>query len=162
MNKKIQTIAFITLLFCSLPNQAAPDNTQLAVWANEAIVATYSYSYKNYLEDQKHIAKYFTADGWIAYSKALADAKLPEAVQKNLYYVSSVATQPPVITTVDPSHWKASMNLLVVYQNAQYQQKQTLNVVLGITKAPSGQGIRGFSITSLQATVIKPACQCDI
>ena len=72
------------LLIVSQLGYAAPDRTQLAVWANEAIIATYTFNYKNYIQDQKEIAKYFTAEGWIAYSKALDDSKVPEAVQKNL------------------------------------------------------------------------------
>jgi hypothetical protein len=54
------------------------------------------------------------------------------------------------------------MPLLVVYQNPQYQQKQTLEVTITFTTAPSGQGIRGLAITSLQAKTITPACQCPL
>lgn len=155
-------LAFILLsIFCQL-TYAQPEQVQLSVWVNEAIVTTYTYSYKNYLENQKKIAKYFTADGWMAYSNALNASKLPEAVQKNLYSVSSVATEPPVITNIDPTHWKASMGLLVVYQNPQYQQRQTLKVTINFMVAPSGQGVRGYSITSLQSTVTKPSCKCAV
>ncbi|KTD63179.1 hypothetical protein Lsan_1449 [Legionella santicrucis] len=161
MNKKLTTFLGI-LLFFSQFTYAQPDPVQLSVWANEAIVATYTYSYKNYLEDQKRIAKYFTADGWIAYSNALNASKLPEAVQKNLYYVSAVATEPPVISNIDSTHWKATMGLLVVYKNPQYQQKQQLKVTINFMVAPSGQGVRGYSITTLQSVINKTPCKCDI
>lgn len=161
MNKKLTIFLSIFVLFSQF-SYAQPDPVQLSVWVNEAIVATYTYSYKNYLNDQKKIAKYFTADGWMAYSKALTDSKLPEAVQKNLYYVSAVATEPPVISTSDANHWKATMGLLVVYQNPQYQQKQHLNVTINFMVAPSSQGVRGYSITSLQSVVNKTPCKCDI
>ncbi len=159
MNKKL---AFILLSIFFQLSYAQTEQVQLSVWVNEAIVSTYTYSYKNYLDDQKKIAKYFTADGWIAYSNALNASKLPEDVQKNLYRVSSVATEPPVITNIDPTHWKATMGLIVVYQNPQYQQRQTLKVNINFMVAPSGQGVRGYSITSLQATVTKPACKCAV
>ena len=148
--------------FIALPWQAfsATDNTQLAVWANEAIVATYTYNYQNFLERQKEIAFYFSSNGWIAYSSALSDSKLPETVKKNAYYVSAVATMPPQIKTIRDNNWQAIMPLLVVYKNPQYQQKQTLEVTLEFTTAPAGQGVRGFAITSLQTKVIKPAGQC--
>jgi hypothetical protein len=162
MNKKFLSLAFTILAMLSQLSHARPEQAQMAVWVNEAIVATYSFSYKNYLQDQRQIAKYFTADAWIAYTKALNDSKLPEAVQTNLYYVSAVATEPPVITNVDATHWNAAMPLLVVYQNAQYKQRQNLKVTLGFTVAPSGQGVRGYSITSLQSVVTKPPCQCPI
>lgn len=159
MNKKL---AFILLSLFSQLSYAQPEEALLSVWVNEAIVSTYTYSYKNYLEDQKKIAKYFTVDGWIAYSNALNTSKLPDDVQKNLYTVSAVATEPPTITNVDPTHWKASMGLLVAYKNPQYQQKQHLKVTINFIVAPSGQGVRGYSITSLQSVVTKQPCKCDI
>lgn len=152
-------IMLVMLAFSSLL-KAAPDNTQLAVWANEAIVATYTYDYKNFLPRQKEIAKYFTAAGWTAYSTALNASKLPEAVQKNYYFVSAVATLPPEIKAINATQWQATMPLLVVYKNPQYQQKQTLEVTINFIQAPSGQGIRGLAITSLQSKVSQPACQC--
>jgi len=139
---------------------ATADDIQRAVWVNEAIVATYTYNFQNYLSRQKEIALYFSANGWIAYTKALNDSKLPESVQKNSYYLSAVATMPPTIKLVSDNQWQAVMPLLVVYKNPQYQQKQTLEITLGFTTAPSGQGVRGLAISSLQAKVVKPACKC--
>ncbi|WP_133128566.1 DotI/IcmL family type IV secretion protein [Legionella nagasakiensis] len=155
-------LIYSALLLFPLQMQAAPDDTQLAVWANEAIVATYTYNYQNYLERQKEIAKYFTAKGWIAYSKALNASKLPDAVKKNAYYVSAVATMPPQVKNIGDNHWEATMPLLVVYKNPQYQQKQTLNVTIGFTVTPSGQGVRGLAITSLQSKVIQSPCKCPV
>ena len=159
MNKKL---AFILLSFFFQFSYAQSEQAELSVWVNEAIVATYTYSYQNYLEDQKKIAKYFTADGWIAFNNALNASKLPEAVQKNQYRVSSVATEPPVITNIDPTHWKATMRLLVVYQNPQYQQRQHLKININFIAAPSGQGVRGYSMTNLQSVATKPSCKCII
>ncbi len=160
MNKLIKLLACIILFTGSHIAFSDPDPAQLAVWTNEAIIATYTYDYKNYLQQQKTIAKYFTSEGWIAYTKALNDSKLPDSVQKNEYYVSAVATQPPEVTSIDATHWQATMPILVVYKNPQYQQQQTLKVVIKFTQAASGQGVRGFSISSLQSTVSQPPCQC--
>ncbi len=155
-------IFFVYLAFCLLPLKclAAFDEIQLNVWVNEAIVATYTYDDQNLLKRQQEIAKYFTANGWIAYSKAQQDAKLLEDVQKNMYHVSAVATMPPSIKKVNAKQWEASMPLLVVYKNPQYQQKQTLNVTITIIEAPPGQGVRGFAISSMQSKIAKPMCQC--
>lgn len=152
--------ALILLLIASCNAYAAPDKTQLSVWANEAIIATYTNDYKNYLQEQKRIAKYFTSSGWITYSKALNDSKLPESIQKNQYVVSAVALLPPEIKSLDSTHWRATMPVLVVYKNPQYQQRQTLEVVLDFSEAPADQGVRGLSINSLQAKVTEPPCQC--
>lgn len=160
MNNTLQRIAGMVCVLASFLAQATPDKTQLAVWVNEAIVATYSYDYKNYIADQKAIAKYFTSDGWIAYTKALNESKLPEAVQKNAYFVSAVSTMPPKVNMLDETHWQATMPVLVVYENPQYQQQQNLDVVIKFTVAPAGQGVRGLTITNLKSTVSTPPCQC--
>ncbi|CEK09401.1 DotI/IcmL family type IV secretion protein [Legionella hackeliae] len=152
---------FLFTLFISLPGFAAPDNTQLAVWANEAIIATYTFDYKNFLPRQKEIAKYFTAAGWTAYSTALNTSKLPDTVKKNYYVVSAVATLPPTIRTVNATQWEATMPILVLYKNPQYQQKQDLLVTINFIQAPSGQGVRGLAIASLQSKVTQPPCVCQ-
>lgn len=138
---------------------AVTDNTQLAVWANEAIIATFTYDYQNFLTRQKEIATYFTADGWIRYTKALQDANLPETVKKNAYYVSAVATMPPEIKVVKEGSWQAIMPVLVVYKNPQNIQKQTLAITLTFIKSPIG--VRGLAVTNLQAAVLKTPCKCD-
>lgn len=140
----------------------AADKVQLAVWANEAIVATYTFNYQTFLQDQQNIAKYFSANGWIAYTKALNASKLPDNVQKNNYDVSAVATAPPVITNIDSTHWQAVMPLLVVYTNPQYQQQQQLKVTIHFSIAQAGQGLRGYSISSLESVVAEPPCRCEL
>lgn len=155
--------ALLLLFFCTFfPWHAfsQSDDTALEVWANEAIVATYTYTAQNYLERQKAIAHYFTAAGWIAYTKALQLSGLPQSVQKNGYAVSAVALLPPTITALSTHHWQAVMPLLVLYKNAQYQQKQTLEVTLDIISTPAQQGIRGLAINSLQSKITTPPCTC--
>ena len=153
--------ALYGLLFTmSLNTYAATDTTPLAVWANEAIVATYTYNDQNFLARQQAIAHYFTSAGWIAYSKALHEAKLPETVHKNNYDVSAVATAPPIVTSLSNNSWQAVMPLLVLYKNPQYQQKQTLEVTLEWSTTPAGQGVRGFGITRITAKQVTPMCQC--
>ena len=154
-----QRIALLCLSLLAMPLHA-DNETSLAVWANEAIVATYTYNYQNFLTRQKEIAPYFTSDGWINYSKALNEAQLPTVVQKNNFFVSAVATLPPQIKVIRENHWLAIMPLLVLYKNQERQQKQTLEVSLEFTTAPSGQGIRGLAITSLQAKQVSPICEC--
>ncbi|ASQ47268.1 DotI/IcmL family type IV secretion protein [Legionella clemsonensis] len=158
---KTRIYHLLILLVLSTTGFAVPDNTQLAVWANEAIVATYTFDYNNFLPRQKEIAKYFTAAGWTAYSTALNTSKLPEAVKKNYYSVSAVATLPPTIKTINATQWEATMPLLVLYKNPQYQQKQNLLVTIIFIQAPSGQGVRGLAIASLQSKVTQPPCVCQ-
>jgi hypothetical protein len=158
--RPIQIIIATILSVAVLNSFATPDKTQLAVWANEAIVATYTFDHEHFLEQQKGIAKYYTAKGWIAYSNALNDSGLPEKIKTNAYFASSVATWPPTLTALDSNHWKAVMPLLVVYKNPQSQQKQNLEVVITFEEAPKGQGVRGLAITSINSNISEPPCLC--
>lgn len=152
-------MAFVLLLMTT-GTQAESDNIGMAVWANEAIVRTYTFNYQNYLAQQKEIARYFTADAWKAYSQALIASKLPETVQKNKYNVSAVATWPPELKKIDAENWQAQMPVLVVYENPQYKQKQTLEITITFKSAPAGAGVRGLAITSLQSKTIEESCVC--
>lgn len=61
---------------------ATPSETDLVVWVSEAIVTTYTFSADNFLDRQKTIAKYFTSQGWINFTKAIQASKLQESVEK--------------------------------------------------------------------------------
>ncbi|WP_133139948.1 DotI/IcmL family type IV secretion protein [Legionella genomosp. 1] len=156
-------VCFLSVsLFCSASCLAADEDfTEQAVWANEAIIATYTFNYQNFIDRQKQIAKYFSSNGWIAYSTALNESKLPDAVKTNAYYVSGVATLPPTVSASGNGHWQATMPVLVLYKNPQYQQKQNLSVTITFEQAPSGQGVRGLAITSLTSKTIEPPCECQ-
>ncbi len=158
--RRLMTLCFLALSLNSAQLFALPEPTQLSVWANEAVVATYTYDYQNFITQQRNIAKYFTASGWTGYSAALNTSQLPQMIQKNSYVVSAVALLPVELKTIDTNHWQAKMPLLVVYKNPQYQQKQTLDVTIQFTTAPSGQGVRGLAITNLVSKVTKNPCQC--
>lgn len=147
----------------SLPLQALSANVgreTLAVWANEAIIATYTYDYENFIARQQEIAHYFTAQAWIDYTNALSKAKLVETVQKKSYFVSAVATMPPTIEPLHEGYWRVTMPILVVYKNTKFQQKQNLEVTLIFSSSHAGEGVRGFTIESLRTKEIAPPCSC--
>ena len=147
-------------IFNPIPALAAPSNTELAVWANEAIIATYTFDYQNFITEQKTIAKYFTAEGWIKYNAALFESKLPDQVKKNSYFVSAVAQLPIQLKTIDSNHWEASAPIMVVYKNPAYQQKQTLQVTIQFSTVEPGQGVRGLAMTQLIAIPTEKPCEC--
>ena len=153
-------LSLLCLLCYAFPTHATQDNIQRAVWVNEAIIATFTYDHEHFLAQQKEIAAYFTAKGWISYSDAQIAAKLPETIKKNAYYVRAVATLPPTVKAINTNEWQAIMPILVIYKNPQYQQKQSLRITLTFIKAPEGTGVRGLAITSLKASITEPACRC--
>ncbi len=159
----MQTLRRLTFLCVFWPFilHAQPSHSELSVWVNEAIVATYTYDFQNFIPQQRTIARYFSSEGWLAYSHAINKAHLPETVQKNNYFVSAVAQMPPHIINSDSTHWQASMPVLVVYKNPQYQQKQMLNVKIYFSTADTGQGVRGLVIDSLQANETAAPCVCQ-
>mgnify|MGYP000299405258 CR=1 FL=1 len=159
----LRLLAFCSFSLTLSPSTAIADmifNTPLAVWANEAIVATYTYDYQNFIPEQKDIAKYYTAEAWTSYSAAFTGSKIPEQVMKNSYFVSAVALLPVEIKMIDTSHWQASVPVVVVYRNPQFQQKQTLQVTIDFATAPQGQGVRGLAITKFASVVTQEPCVC--
>jgi hypothetical protein len=153
----------LPLLSLALLSPAYADNSDvsLSVWTNEAIVSAYTFSATNLLQRQKDIAKYFTTQGWINFTKALETAKLKDAVQRNNYTVSAVALLPPSIKSLSPKEWQATMPLMVLYKNPHYQQKQTLTIVITFITTKPTQGVRGFAISSFNAVITSPPCPCE-
>lgn len=161
-NFRKQTAQIIVGIFClCLANivAAKPRDSELLVWVSEAVVATYTYDFKDFLKQQKVIAKYFTADGWVNYSKALTDSKVIEIVKKNTYYVSAVPTMPPKIKNLSENEWEAVVDVLVLYQNPAFKQKQNLKVTVNFVKS-NKEGMRGFAITRIRSIVTEPPCKC--
>lgn len=154
-------LSTLAVLFFLLANNgfAGPSNSQLVVWSSEAVVSTYTFDYQNLVKQQKQIAKYFTVNGWVNYSKALDESKLLDTVQKKSYYVSSVPILPPVIKELRDNYWQATIYLLVLYKNQEYQQTQNLKVELEFVKTDT-EGMNGFAIVSLRSTVTAPPCKC--
>ena len=162
MSRNITTTLWLALLLTPVSLWATPEDIQLSIWANEAIITTYTFSDKNIVPEQQQIAHYFTAKGWIAYNAALKTSGLLETIQQNHLNVSAVATTPPQIEIVRPNTWRAVMPVLVVYKNEHYQQKQTLAVTIQFVRVTDGSGVRNLAIESLQTKEIKEPCKCDV
>lgn len=158
----IKTSFLTVLIFFSyaLKARAAQDESQMSVWVNEAVVATNSYNYQNFMERQKAIAHYFSAEAWINYSKAFQESGIPQKVQQKHYTVSAVATLPPTIKPLAQNQWEATMPIIVLYTSPEQKQKQTLTITIHFQKAPEGQGIRGLHITSFLSKADTAACVC--
>jgi hypothetical protein len=161
VNKRRHLIAMVFTMCCLLtPNVfAEPSNVRLSVWVSQAVIATYTFDFENFVKQQKEIAKYFTADGWINYSKAMESSKIPESVQKNSYYVSAVPTMPPEVKKLGDNEWQAIMPILVVYKNPAYKQKQSLKITINFVKSKK-EGAGGFAVSMMKSIVIEEPCRC--
>lgn len=146
-------------LICANVAKAEPSKAKLTVWVSEAVVTTYTFDHKDFLKQQKQIAKYFTAEGWINFSKALKDSKIPEDVKKNSYYVTAVPTMTPEIKKLSGNEWQAVISVLVIYKNPSYKQKQNLKVTVEFVQTEK-EGVNGFAISRIRTIVTEPPCRC--
>ena len=162
---KLKRILLACLMMALVPTQvfALSTEVRLAIWSNEAIISAYTFDYKNLIQRQKETAQYFIPKAWMTFSREQISAGIIQAVKKNYYSVSSVATSPPVIQQTTAANgdkgWSVSLPIIVVYKNAQFQQKQFLSV--NLTAIASQQyGTRGFAIVQFSAKNRKPP-KCD-
>lgn len=129
-------------------------NTKLSVWANEAIVETYTYSFKDQRARFKSIAKLYTAKGWKSFLDAVESSKLVDTINQYKYSVRAVALAPPSIKNNPKSgkvkSWLISMPTLVYFDNPTQPQRQYLDVNLTVDYAPS-RGERPFAINRFVA-----------
>lgn len=157
-----QVFYFLVVLLsmiCTNVALAKPSNAKLTVWVSEAVVTAYTFDHKDFLKQQKQIAKYFTSDGWINFSKALKDSKIPDDVKKNSYYVSAVPLMPPEIKKTSENEWQAVIPVLVLYKNPSYKQKQSLKVTVEFVQTDK-EGVNGFAISRFRTIVTEPPCRC--
>lgn len=160
MNRWIQIVVSLFFLQSScIYSSQIPDKAQQVVWIYEAVTEMNTWTYQDFLTRQQKIARYFTAQGWINYTKALKESKVPEIVQARKYSVQTVPLLPPEIKQITPKQWQAIMPILVVYENAAGKQKQTLSVTLDFEQV-EGEGIRGFAINRFQSKTTAPPCDC--
>lgn len=131
----------------------------LLVWANEAIVTTYTYNFVSYKKDLQNASQYFTVDGWKKYMSALENSGDLKNVRDKKLVVSAVATGTPVVLeqkVIEGKYtWKIQMPILVTYQNNLGSTNKNLVVALQVVKTPSHIGMRGLGISEFVAVADK-------
>ena len=155
--------AVALICYLALPSAfAEPAKGALSVWVSEAVISAYTFSDKTLIEDQRLLAKYFSAQGWINFSKALDSAKLKDSVLQNHYSVSALADAPPEIQKLsDRNEWQATMPITVFYKNPEHQQKQNLSVSITFGPVSGDAGVRGFAISSFESKISSDFCICQ-
>lgn len=150
------TLSLSLLTSAQAAQQPPVADTALLVWANEAIISTYTYNFADYQQQLQQISPYFTADGWQVFIDTFTKSNVLDSVKSNEYAVSAVATRPPIILTQGPVSnqyvWQVEMPILVLYQNADQEQEQHLIIQITITENKTG--IRGLGIVQLNAEEI--------
>jgi hypothetical protein len=131
----------------------------LQVWANEAIINTFTFNSKNIQPRQQDMSQYFTPEIWKIYRDAFNQSSIYKEIQEHHLEVSAVATKPPKITIKTPSDISVEMPILVTYTSPNKTITQNLNVTIKIIKTP-GSGVREYTIQQFQATNISEPCGC--
>lgn len=124
-------------------------STTLIKWANQAVVAAYTYDFSNY-EDQLALARpYFTENGWLLYQNSTQN--LINTIRKNQLIVNGVVSGPSVISNSGDlpdlgMTWRIQIPFLVTYQGAENVRNEFFIVTLTIVRVPTTQNPAGIGI----------------
>lgn len=167
MKKLITTLALCMLIIsapsfaaktCACPPQNIPVNqpgvkdVALSVWANEAAVSAYTYTFANYRKALQDASQYFTREGWRAFYDALKASKNLDVVIDQKLAVTAVATGAPLIiesgVVNNRYSWKVEMPMLISYLSSTATRKQNVEVSMVIVRTDKYEGTRGLAISN--------------
>lgn len=141
----------ITPLFpLSEPNQS---DSAIRQWANQAVIAAFTYNFVNYRDELQAASVFFTPEGWDQFMNALKESNNLDAVKAKKLVVSAVATGAPVILKKDILNgvysWRVQMPILVTYQSASEFSQQNVLVTLLIKRISTLNSPRGIGISQI-------------
>lgn len=148
------------LTACSTDNMLRPSPTAtqapVLLWANEAVVAAYTYNYATLTHDLQSASAYFTPEGWAAFNEALVNSGNLAAVTKKKLIVSALVEGTPTIlneqTVRGRSTWVVQIPLQVTLQNAKIHKHIHFQVTMHIFKVSAQGGTTGLAIEQFIAT----------
>lgn len=159
MTHYTRKILLLCLMLFVKTSQALETSIPLQVWANQAIVNLFTYSYDNWDARQQDMAAYFTPDAWKAFQNAINKSNIIAQVKQNKYTVSAVATLPPTIKNIGKNLYQCDMPILVAYKNANDTQIQNLAIELHVFDTNSS-GFGQFAINQFLSKVDSSPCSC--
>ncbi len=143
---------------CACPPQNIPVNEPgvkdiaLSVWANEAAVSAYTYTFVNYRKALQDASQYFTREGWRVFYDALKTSKNLDVVIGQKLAVTAVATGAPIIiesSVVNKRYtWKIEIPMLISYLSPTDTRTQNIDVSMLIVRTDKYEGTRGLAISS--------------
>jgi len=124
---------------------------EIKQWANQAIIASYTFNFVSYRSDLQASSEFFTPDGWTIFLKALKDSNNLQAIVDNKFVVTAQATQAPAIIQSGifangRYSWRIKMPIVVTYQSSTLYSQSPYMVTMLIERvstlnSPSGVGI---------------------
>lgn len=145
----------VPLIPLSQPNLS---KEEVLTWTEQAVVASYSYSFVNYREEIQAASGFFTPRGWTAFLNALQSSNNLEAVKGRRMVVSAQLLGAAQLEKTghlgDSYAWGIKVPILATFQNNTEFTQQSLLVHLviirvSILNTPSGIGIEQMVVEPL-------------
>ena len=138
-------------------SQPVVSNSYLSSWVNQAAVAAYTYNFVNYRSQLQAASEYFTPEGWRTFEAALASSRNLQTVISRKLVATAVATGAPVIedqrVIAGRYSWRVSLPLLIKYESASANYRQSLVLRMIIVRVPTVDNPRGIAVQQFVAGV---------
>jgi len=118
---------------------------KLLDWAQQTVIAAYTFNFTNYRDVFTQLQKSFTGGGLKEYNKMLQDSRILDTIINKKLFMSAVATQKPILISdgvIDGHYaWTVQVPIQVTYKlettaNGQPVQ-QSFNVTVIIVRIPN-------------------------
>lgn len=148
-------VRIIPLIFLSSLVWSIEPTVSLQVWANNAIINSFTFNDKNLQTRQLDIAQFFEPQAW----KRFSQLNIFQDAKSHHFEVSAVATLPPKINLLENHSFFAEMPIMVTYVHANETITQNLNIT--IKAIPSkARGTGGYTIAQFESINVSSPCAC--
>jgi intracellular multiplication protein IcmL len=125
-------------------------------WANRAVMETFTFGFHDRRLRHQAIRKYFTAEGWESFQKALEEARVIEMVEKQHLVVSAIPESTPVIVEeglfAGRYYWIVQVPMVVTYQGATKTSSTPLTLKVRVERTSVLNEGEGLGITQWVAS----------
>ncbi|MFO1258833.1 MAG: DotI/IcmL/TraM family protein [Gammaproteobacteria bacterium] len=124
---------------------------ELSRWVMEASIASYTFNFTDWRFSLQDARRYYTANGYQNFLKALKESRNLEAVKTKKFIVSAIPLNLPVIKEVPTEtlfRWKVEIPMLLTYQNGNPADtiKQEITMTMLIVRISNLDSLKGVGI----------------
>lgn len=138
-----------------IPSTSEPylDATRVRKWAQDAVVRTYEWNYKNFRERFREVENSFTEDGYIAWLKTLDETQRVKYIRDNNLLLSYVP-RTVVVIGEGPARgvyrWRLEFSGSLIYSaSGRADKKDDLNLIVDIERVDVRQNGIGLGIAQI-------------
>jgi intracellular multiplication protein IcmL len=133
---------------------------KLLDWAQQTVIAAYTFNFTNYRDVFSQLQKSFTGNGWKEYNKILQDSRILDTIINKKLFMSAEAVQKPILISdgvIDGHYaWTVQVPIRVTYKlaatgNGQPVQ-QSFNVTVIIVRMPNIDNPEEIAINHFSVT----------